>query len=1229
MLYKIKLHISGDTLAEIFKNLNQIFMKRNLTALCAALLVGLPIANAARVTPAKWQETRNADTFRWAPKSKAVQSDWHNLKLSDKSTSKAGIVTDSDVKMDPTESFYYLDMPDGKTWFVSTEFDKEVISQSDYYVEYDITGVKATVYNEKYEAVGRIEAEIDKPEGFSKCSAIQFGPCVTKKFFNTDDSYEVMLMASFKPEEGYGAVPFTYVYSLKGVSTPAQHVTTLPGYYVVAVNNAADAWSEDFFMEFFTGEQLTDTELLHTFDIYTKASYSSPTASKLQSFTVDMVYVMSDGENEMMPVTLNSNGKDLYVTVAKYEKTFFEDPFDFTNDKLSEDNHFLIDLYKKGAWDNELKLVSNTSIPVQSPEEGFTMRSYCLGAFDGYRDITFDFTDDGNPAFIISVLDTDIYENSLSYFDVVDTTGSVIKSFGASNQGFIRLNSVKGASEQYCFLMPAGNAEDELEFAFYNYPSMEKAASVPVSINYENYMLPLSLALDRVPDGESYSYAVASVNGISDENNNTSHLVAWFDKEGQFTRMDRLNAGKNVNRINPYISANGLDPYLMNTDDAHEYMIFAQRLNNTGETQAHTELMIVNDREEVLFQYPFDTRDSGINVAIVNEATNPAIWVSYNSFEDGANHNEFIKLPLNKFDGSGSVEDPYLIRTRGDFEQIGFNLNANYRLANDIDYHGAEFKPVKGLFTGSVDGAGHTVRNFTLNGNAMFSTAGSASKPLGTFFKDITLRNITATDARAILTENAYAAEFDKVNIINVTVSGGNTDNFGNIAGNAAVGCVISNSAVKADIDLPQADGVGGIVATLGNDSKITATSFNGSISASSTVGGIAADGFASASISDCHVTAAIHAGHTAGGVIGSSARSAITRCFVEGTITADTPRMMWSDYAGTSVACINVGGIAGILNSAPVEYDDNGNPKVPDPNLPPVISKCVVGLEAINIPSDNEKLIETAHRIVGRSSVNNDPAYLGEEYDEDLGDWVITWGDPSPAEDKLADNYVIEGLQPLHSAVEAGHNTTEGKTVAYDNLDRDFFETLGFGFMGYSKEEPWVMRGTNLPALYFEGTVGQYMEFVPGSVSAIIGNNPEVLLVLEDIDFESLVFESSDESGCYANPIEIVDNGVKVEIVVTATGDYTITATNGNISALLLVSGLSGVDAVEINRIMSYDGSTLRADGCALLLYNLQGMPVAEGRDALDVTSLESGVYVAVATDADGTRRTLKINVR
>lgn len=100
-------------------------MKRNLTALCAALLVGFPIANAARVTPAKWQETRNADTFRWAPKSKAVQSDWHNLKLSDKSTSKAGIVTDSDVKMDPTESFYYLDMPDGKTWFVSTEFDKE------------------------------------------------------------------------------------------------------------------------------------------------------------------------------------------------------------------------------------------------------------------------------------------------------------------------------------------------------------------------------------------------------------------------------------------------------------------------------------------------------------------------------------------------------------------------------------------------------------------------------------------------------------------------------------------------------------------------------------------------------------------------------------------------------------------------------------------------------------------------------------------------------------------------------------------------------------------------------------------------------------------------------------------------------------------------------------------------------------------------------------------------
>ncbi|MDE5645996.1 MAG: hypothetical protein K2I45_10210 [Muribaculaceae bacterium] len=1204
-------------------------MKRNITALGAVMLIGLASASASHLTPAQWQEKQKTEAFRWTPESKASRPDWNKTRRAAESVLRSAPVTDSDVKMDPSENFYYLDMPDGATWFASVEIEKDILVDGEYYKEYDIVGVKATVYNDKYEKVGMIDTAIEKPEGFLKCSSIQFGSCVTKKFFNTNDNYELMLIANFQPEVGYGAVPYTFVYSLKGASASADHVVTLPGYYVTAINTATDAWSENFYMEFFAGEEETDTELFYNFDIYTKASYSSPTASKIHTFKVDMIYAMSDGENDMMPVMLKAKGNDIYVSKCQYEKTFFENPFDPFSDKLSEDNRYLIDLYKKGAWDNEFQLVSNTAIPVLDPEEGFQMRSYCLGGFEGYDDITFDYTSDGSPAFIVSVVNSDIYENSYSLFEIYNVAGDVIKTFGEGHEGFLRLSSVKGQPEQYCFLMPTGNGDYDLDFAFYDYPSMEKKASFPIMISYQNYDLPLSLALDRVADGASYSYAVASVNGLSDDNGDTSHLMAWFDKDGVFSHMDRLNAGKNINRISPYVSANGLNPWLMNTDDAREYMIFALRRNDDGSAAAHTELMVVNDREETVMQYAFKTTDNGIYAAIVNEETNPAIWISYNSADDGANHNEFISLPLNKFEGAGTVEDPYLIRTRGDFGQVAYNLNGNFRLANDIDYQGDEFKPITGVFYGSLDGAGHTVKNFSLEGGAMFSDAGSTERKLATFFRDLTLRGVTVTDAPAVLVGNAYAVDIDNVKIVNAVVRGEDVNDFGTIANNAATGSRIAGCGVKAEINLPETDEVGGLVSTLGNDTQILASSFSGTITASSITGGIAAASFASGSISDCHVTADISAGHTVGGIIGSSQRAPITRCVFEGALSADTPRMMWSDLAGGSVPSINVGGIAGILSAPPTEYDDSGNPKDPDPSLPSVITGCLVALDALDIPAGNDKLLETAHRIVGRSAINNDPQYLGEDYDETTGDWVIIWGEPAAPEGKISDNYAVDTFAPMHSEVADAHDSTEGKSVAYGDLAQGFFEDLGYAFAGYSNEEPWVMRD-RIPALHFEGALGQYMEFQPGSVSGVVGGEaPEVFLALEEIEFDSLIFSSSNEDACYVNPFELLEDGVKVRVIINEAGVYTITASNGTLSAVLLVSGTSGVGKVEVSSLMTFDGRTLRADGCDITLHSLQGAAVAGGHGSVDASALGQGVYVAVAVSADGSRHTLKISVR
>lgn len=86
-------------------------------------------------------------------------------------------------------------------------------------------------------------------------------------------------------------------------------------------------------------------------------------------------------------------------------------------------------------------------------------------------------------------------------------------------------------------------------------------------------------------------------------------------------------------------------------------------------------------------------------------------------FEDRANNKydmNFYDLPFTKFEqgGTGTVEDPYLIATTGDFQQMALEPTKNYKMVADIDMSKAAqwWTPVKN-FTGSLDGDGHTIYN--------------------------------------------------------------------------------------------------------------------------------------------------------------------------------------------------------------------------------------------------------------------------------------------------------------------------------------------------------------------------------------------------------------------------------------------------------------------------------------------------------------------------------------
>lgn len=1204
-------------------------MNRFLQLTALAMLVGVSSAYGGTRQAMRHSNPDSAtEAFRWAPKSKAASHDWTMRSHLSKNFKAPEMVTESNLSFTPGEDVAYLDMPDGSTWFVVTDYDKIPIQIEDDYVDYDITGVHAVVYNNFYEEVGRVNTEITKPEGYEKCTSVQFGPAVTSKFFNLDDNYELMLMANYKPEGAYGADAFTYVFSLRGADTDAVFTDFMKGYYTIAVNNSSDPWSEDFFMEFFSGETYTDTEMLYSFDIYTKASYSSPKATLLKRFDVDMVYVMSDGDNESMPVLMTSRGRELYVTVAKYEKTFFLNPFDWNDDRLSPDNHYLIDLYKKEARNgSELNLISSTSIPCEAPEDGYFMRSYCLGQFNGYDDISFDFGDGISPDYVISVVNTNVNEDTKCYFMVVDAEGNSIKQFANDHQGFIIMSPVAGQPEQYCFLTLDANGHD-YSFTFCDYPSLEPVLSVPVSYYDGDDYIDLSMSLDRVPGNGSYTYAVAVQHGDVDDNNNVFHEVVWLSRDGKILHTDRINAGQDVNLINPYMLADGLNPYLFNTDNSREYLIFTRRQIDPESTMTRTELCVVNDREEMLMQYVFRPTDNGIFATLVNHDSNPALWIMYRSYEDGLYHSEFISLPFNTFEGKGTLEEPYLVATPGDLSRMRFNLNSHFRITDDLNFDGYEFPSVTGTFTGSLDGAGHTLSNMILSDHGMFYRIGDAGSDFRSFVSDLTLRNVIVTGASSVVADNAHNTSFDNVRVLGAKVEGHGL--FGTITSNAALGTTITNCYAKANINRPGSSEIGGLVSTLGLDAVVTASAFKGSINGNSGIGGIASFTMNTSAIRDCHVNADITACNTVGGIVGRSSRGIIDHCLVEGSITATSPTMVWSEYLDAKVPLINAGGIVGDLMSGDAKFEAADTQSDVVPFAPYSISNSLVALSSLSIP-DEESLAATAHRIVGRTRVNDAPKVRSEKYDEETQSWKITWGDPAAREDQIANNYALASLQPVDENVAVATWATEGSSIARTDLSEQFFSELGYLFSGYKAEEPWLMRGDNLAELYFEPGIGQWIEFMPATLDIIEGETTEVLLMLEEIDSDSLVITSSNEEACVATPVSTDDNGnLVLRIEMRRSGVYTIEAGNGNVTAQLLVRGVSGIaDRQPAAAPIRFNGSSVTCAGCSIAICNAAGVTVAANRDEVHVGRLAAGVYVAVATADNGSRRTLKFVVR
>lgn len=259
--------------------------------------------------------------------------------------------------------------------------------------------------------------------------------------------------------------------------------------------------------------------------------------------------------------------------------------------------------------------------------------------------------------------------------------------------------------------------------------------------------------------------------------------------------------------------------------------------------------------------------------------------------------------------GAGTAENPYIITDAESFKNIGNNLSASYKLAADIDFDGEALTPIGTAsmpFTGSFDGADHTIKNFSIippnTGNVYIGLFG--------FVTNGTIKNMNIESAEinlpsqhyyvGLLVGYLYNGTIQNISFTDVSVTNPGGQYTGILLG------YVNSTAMIENISLNNSVVSGGnYVGVLGgyitsgwikNCHVLGTVSVNGTTN----VGGLT--GYAiGGGVEDCSVsgTGMITGTNSVGGMIGSTRSVDITRCFAAVDVTGEN----------------SIGGLVGYIN--------------------------------------------------------------------------------------------------------------------------------------------------------------------------------------------------------------------------------------------------------------------------------------------------------------------------
>lgn len=1179
---------------------------RILSTLCLTLLLGASGTAAMASSKASFaKKFKNVDIHRLVSVPGMVDCSNSAYQMRQAGLATAGNapmrIGDTPTNVASGQTYGWVTAPDASNWYFTQDITSRDSVYSEYYTAHFHESSVITLFDNSHKQVGSFSVKV--PEGWKHVQNITpYGP-VTKKLFDRDEkSCEILVEFhdAFKGENKY----LTRAYDINTGEIKFEMEGT------GLVFDASKGWNS-YQRLIMTHE----SEEKYSIDVIAPPAYGQTDWTVEHTFYFDIdnkiTYLQGSCFNCM-----NVDGTPYYV-LAQYEKPYTNtDASDGTQDIKQEPDNFLV----LRTFDKDFKKVDSLRVSINAPE-GTPYRSAAFGLF-GNNDLSKGyFSNNGKLNYVVELFDyTPSLDGDLISIAVYDSENGKLKDIcdKVTSNKWALLNTIHGKSEQMWFLQTIGTSEGSgQQIQLVDVPSCEKAGVLPQSIDGNA----ISSNFDRYPttaNAQGYQYVIALAQAQSNEAGEVLAPIAWVNPDCTIDHVDRLNLGAKAENFTPLINSTSLNPYLFNTDDDMEYVYIAKKRREDGSNKLDNVLEVSTLDGTVIKSWRGDDTHvfEKASFPVMNDLGKRQMFVV---FEDRANNKydmNFYDLPFTKFEqgGTGTVEDPYLIATTGDFQQMALEPTKNYKMVADIDMSKAAqwWTPVKN-FTGSLDGDGHTIYNLgvktTEDHTGLFGTLDLNGIAKNLIFVNPIVEVTNTNQFAGVLageTNYTYDGKGKATNVDSIFVYGakiaGDDQMFiaaGGLVGSANLKTMINNCSFQGEITLPNSENVGGIVGQTRSGSSVNACYANVNATAKTILGGIV--GMAGTphdycKFTNCEVRGQLTAENAVGGFVGDNYFNEISNVVSHADIVA-TKKSAWNGYAA--------GGIIGVMESA--RNDNSGFAKncVFDGSV-----KVLQDGEEINAPA-------TVHQIAGKT----------------IADDEVSAGETPEKETRLSGNYTTNNVGS------ADATSVDGAYKAAKEMGKDFFTGLQYAY-GNTLAEPWKEDGSKIPTLYFNNIA---KAFAVSADDVTVGTTDEGAVVvkvyvygLENPDLESDLEVSSTPNAAvslgeaHGNSIDLTIKGKKqgVAMVTVNFGEFSATI---NVTVLKnFVSGIESVEAAEALVIKAANGQISAEGANAIYVYSVNGKLVGKTSGAAFSTSgLTSGLYIVKATDKAGHKATAKFVIK